>query len=58
MLDVCDDGVGLPDGFDLTRINSMGLQLALRLARQMRGQLSIVPTNGCCLRLRFPHLPD
>jgi len=53
-LRVEDDGVGLPDGFDLKQAPSMGLYLVRILTRQIRGSLtwrSRQPTSIC---VRFP----
>jgi len=40
-LQVCDTGVGLPVNFEEKRKNSLGLQLAVDLARQIGGELTI-----------------
>lgn len=45
-LQVEDDGVGLPPGFDLARATSMGLQLACSLAGQLGGELGVANANG------------
>lgn len=42
-LTVADDGVGLPDGFDVSRTSSLGLQLVNTLARQLGGEVLV----GC-----------
>jgi len=46
VLEVADDGVGLPPGFDLARATSMGLQLASSLAGQLGGELRAANGNG------------
>ena len=56
LLRIADDGVGLPPGFDLRRSKTLGLQLAFRLARQLRGALEIEPGAGASFLLTF-HLP-
>jgi two-component sensor histidine kinase len=38
---VTDDGHGLPDGFDISKSDSLGLHIATTLARQLNGQFSI-----------------
>jgi PAS domain S-box-containing protein len=50
-LSVTDDGLGLPPGFDLNQINSMGLQLVTGLARQLGGNLRIGPGPGAAFVL-------
>lgn len=45
-LSVADNGVGLPPGFVVGKIHSMGLQLVTGLARQLGGQLQIGPGPG------------
>jgi two-component sensor histidine kinase len=38
---VTDDGRGLPEGFDLSKTDSLGLRIATTLARQMNGHFSL-----------------
>ena len=45
-LRVCDDGRGLPPGFALTTLTTMGLQLASALAAQLGGTLEIEAPPG------------
>jgi two-component sensor histidine kinase len=52
-LRVADNGVGLPAGFDLKRLTSLGLQLAPDLARQMGGKLEIGPGPGAVFEVTF-----
>jgi two-component sensor histidine kinase len=40
-LAVADNGVGLPENFDLYQINSLGLQLVTLLTRQLHGTLTL-----------------
>jgi two-component sensor histidine kinase len=54
-LRVSDDGVGLPRGFDLEHESTLGLRLVSNLARQLDGDLSLLPSGGASWRLRFPH---
>ncbi|MEJ2374478.1 MAG: sensor histidine kinase [Pseudolabrys sp.] len=39
-LEVADDGVGLPDGFDRMQDGGLGLRLVRSLARQLQGELA------------------
>jgi len=45
-LSVCDDGVGLPAGFDLARCESLGMQLIQTLAAQVDGELAFTSERG------------
>jgi two-component sensor histidine kinase len=45
-LTVSDDGVGLPDGFDLQTSRSLGLQLVHRLVSQLQGTIQITDHRG------------
>lgn len=44
---ICDDGIGLPAGFDAGNSKSMGLKLAISLAAQLGGKLEFSGENGC-----------
>ena len=55
-LRVTDSGVGLPPGFELAKINSLGLGLVSDLARQLRGQLEIGPGPGATFTVTFEPL--
>ena len=45
-LRVTDDGVGLPDGFVVAGATSLGLKIALALARQLNAQFEVHPAAG------------
>jgi len=53
-IDVSDDGVGLPPGFDLASTDSLGLRLAQMLARQLRGSFVLSSGQRTIARLRLP----
>lgn len=55
-LQVEDDGVGLPAGFDLTRATSMGLQLAGSLAGQLGGELRAANADGASFSVQLNRL--
>lgn len=57
VLQVTDDGAGLPPGFDLERSESLGLKLVRRLAMQMGARLSLEngASSGTVLRLVLPN---
>ena len=54
VLEVNDDGVGLPAPFDLQRSTSLGMQLVRVLSRQLRGELSVKNEGGTQFVLAFP----
>ncbi len=53
---VSDDGKGVPADFDLSTSQSLGLQLVVRLARQLRGRvvLDSRPGQGASFSVEFP----
>lgn len=53
-IDVSDDGVGLPPGFDLASTESLGLRLAQMLARQLRGSFVLNRGPRTVARLHLP----
>jgi len=53
-LQVADDGVGLPAGFDLASTNTLGFQLIHMLSQQIEGQYELTGGSGTSLRLTFP----
>jgi len=51
---ISDDGVGLPDDFDLDSIDSLGLQLVQGLvAEQLGGTVEFQSTRGTTWTIRF-----
>ena len=55
-LEVTDNGVGLPAGFDVLRIRSMGLKLAVTLAAQLGGALRAEGQGGAVFLAELPRL--
>jgi len=53
-LTVADNGCGLPESFDWTKAESLGLKLVHNLARQLGGDLRVETTGGTAFHLRFP----
>jgi two-component sensor histidine kinase len=49
-----DDGVGMPEGFDLQRVTATGLMVFLGLLRQIDGQVELERDAGTAFRIRFP----
>ena len=56
LLSVSDDGVGLPEAFDLTASGTMGLQLAVNLSRQLGGELELEPGRGARFKVLLRRL--
>jgi PAS domain S-box-containing protein len=54
VLQVGDDGKGLPAGFNPAAVRSMGYQLIYMLAQQVGAQIDVMPGPGTCLRFTFP----
>ena len=52
-LSVCDDGIGLPAGFDIQVSESMGLQLVTTLAEQLGATLVVNGEGGASFQLTF-----
>lgn len=57
-LQVCDNGQGPPDGFDVSQSESLGLSIAQAMARQLGGSFTIEGGNGAVCRLVFPVRTD
>ncbi|TGL74528.1 sensor histidine kinase [Leptospira yasudae] len=56
VLEVSDNGIGMPNGFDLGKSESLGLRLVEILSRQLRGKSSFVPADegkGTKFQVRF-----
>jgi two-component sensor histidine kinase len=55
-LRVSDDGVGLPEGFDLRRHASLGLQTVFQIAEdQLDGEVSLKSNGGVTFSVHFPN---
>jgi PAS domain S-box-containing protein len=52
-LRVEDNGIGLPAAMDITKTDTLGLQLVNLLARQMLGEVSLERENGTVFIVRF-----
>ena len=53
LLEISDDGVGLPSDPDEMERNSLGLDLMKGLAKQLKGTFSIVSEHGVHISVRF-----
>jgi two-component sensor histidine kinase len=56
LITISDDGVGLPEGFDLATSSNLGLQIVRTLTEnELKGELKLESTNqGTQAKLRFP----
>jgi len=54
VLVVGDDGIGLPEGFDLKATKSLGLQLVDRLVAQLEGSIDLDRSGGTTCTITFP----
>ncbi len=50
---MCDDGVGLPEGFDFRNTKSLGYQLVDLLVDQVKGRLEVGSGRGVSVSLLF-----
>jgi two-component sensor histidine kinase len=59
VIEVADDGVGLPEGFDPLTAKSAGTRLMRRCAEDVSGRLKFArPPIGLCIRLEMPLPPE
>ena len=56
-LRVEDNGVGLPAGFDIHLLRSLGLQLVSDLSQQIQGRLEFFSPHGACFMVHFHPTP-
>lgn len=60
VIDVVDNGVGLPKNFDILQQESLGLAIIMTLIKDLGGTIELGPRDdgaGTCARLRMP-LPE
>ena len=57
ILQVSDDGVGVPDKFDKELSDSLGVTLVKTLVKQLKGEISVENRNGTTVSITF-ELPD
>jgi two-component sensor histidine kinase len=53
LLNISDNGIGLPETFDMTSHNSLGLDLIRGLAKQLNATLEIKSNNGMHITIGF-----
>jgi two-component sensor histidine kinase len=52
-LEVSDDGIGLPEGLDIKKTQTMGLGMVQALTEQLEGTLEMDRGNGTAIRISF-----
>ena len=50
---VWDNGIGVPEGFDISKAKSLGLRLVTMLSAQLNGQLHVSGQRGTRVEIRF-----
>ncbi len=53
VLEVKDNGVGLPEGFNFEKAKSLGLRLVRQLSKQLHGKTVYSNENGCSFKISF-----
>ncbi|RLC52650.1 MAG: hypothetical protein DRI23_02230, partial [Candidatus Cloacimonadota bacterium] len=53
ILEVKDNGIGLPKDFSMENIDSLGLQLVTALSKQLHASIDINTDEGVCFTLEF-----
>jgi two-component sensor histidine kinase len=54
VLQISDNGIGLPVGLDLGQRNSLGMDLMQGLTKQLKGSFTIESLKGVFITVRFP----
>ena len=53
MLEIADDGVGSPADIDFRQTESMGLQIAVSLVKNLEGQIELIREGGTSFQIAF-----
>ncbi|MDD1444097.1 PAS domain S-box protein, partial [Dolichospermum sp. ST_sed3] len=54
VIEIADDGVGVPDNFNIGEAKGMGLQLINMLTQQLSGKVSVEVIHGTKFKIVFP----
>ncbi len=54
VLEVTDNGVGLPEDLDLSQTNSLGMQIINSLTEQVNGEWEVIRSPVAAFRITFP----
>jgi two-component sensor histidine kinase len=55
LFSISDNGIGLPDNFDVEQSDSLGMQLINALAKQLDGELMVSGKNGAKFSFTFTY---
>lgn len=58
LLEIADDGIGLREDFDITRVRSMGMELIGTLNLQLEGKMTIQSKEGVVISIVFAQTTD
>lgn len=58
LLEIGDDGIGLPTNFDIQEPETLGIQLIMTLCEQLDGTIEISQDNGLHYSIKFPKKID
>jgi len=53
LLEISDNGIGLPSELDITKLNSLGIDMMQGLAKQLNGSFAIESNKGLHIKIRF-----
>ncbi|MCK4911927.1 MAG: response regulator, partial [Thermodesulfovibrionales bacterium] len=53
LLSVSDNGIGLPDNFEVGSTGSLGMEIVSALVGQIGGELEMDPSNGAAFKITF-----
>lgn len=53
IINYSDNGTGLPEEFDFTKYNSLGMKLVKGLMKQLKGDILVVPDQGAHFEISF-----
>jgi two-component sensor histidine kinase len=56
LLEISDNGIGLPSGLDIKQLNSLGLDMMQGLTKQLNGKFYMENNNGLHIQVRFAAL--
>ena len=53
LLEVSDNGIGIPEDFDIEKSDSLGMLLITSLTSQIQGELEVQRSPGTTFRIKF-----
>jgi PAS domain S-box-containing protein len=53
LLEVMDNGVGIPNGLNIHKIKTLGMQLVIDLAKQIEGRIEVRQKEGTAIMISF-----